>query len=58
MIRVMPREVTKFIQGRFGELRMSESRYGDLLSKANEHYLKCLNHLKNSLCERIVLGSV
>jgi intergrase/recombinase len=55
---VMPREVTKFIQGRFGELRMSESKYGDLLSKANEHYLKCLNHLKNSLCERIVLGSV
>jgi len=30
MIRVMPREVARFVQSRFGELKVSEARYEDL----------------------------
>jgi intergrase/recombinase len=50
MIKVMPREVARFIQSRFGELKISEARYEDLLSEVDEHYPKYLNYLKNSLC--------
>jgi intergrase/recombinase len=42
MIRVMPREVARFIQSKFGELKISEAEYKDLLSEADEHYPKCL----------------
>ncbi|MEM1831547.1 MAG: hypothetical protein QXX12_03155 [Nanopusillaceae archaeon] len=36
----MPREVARFIQSRFGELRVSEARYEEyLLSEADERYL-------------------
>jgi len=46
MVQVMPREVARFIQSMFGELKMSEARYEDLLSKADEHYPKYLEKLK------------
>jgi len=42
MVRVMPREVARFIQSRFGELKVSEARYEDLLSEADQtkaHYI-------------------
>jgi intergrase/recombinase len=45
MIRVMPREVARFIQSRLGELKISEARYEDLLSEADEYYLKYLEML-------------
>jgi len=46
MIKVMPREVARFIQSRFGELKVSEARYEDLLSEADEHYPKYLEKLR------------
>jgi len=42
MIKVMPREVTRFVQSRFGGLRVSEARYEDLLSEADENYPRYL----------------
>jgi len=45
MIRAMPREVARFIQSRFGELKISEARYEDLLGEADEHYPKYLAEL-------------
>jgi intergrase/recombinase len=36
----MPREVARFIQSRFGELKISEARYEDLLSEADQCYSK------------------
>jgi intergrase/recombinase len=38
MIKAMPREVARFIQSRFEELKISESRYEDLLSEADQCY--------------------
>jgi len=49
MIKAMPKEVARFIQSRFGELKISEARYEDLLSEADEHYPKYLNYLQNTL---------
>jgi intergrase/recombinase len=49
MIKVMPREVARFIQSRFGELKVSEARYEDLLSEADEYYLKYLNYLSSKV---------
>jgi intergrase/recombinase len=46
MIKVIPREVARFIQSRFGELKISEARYEDLLSEADEHYPKYLEKLE------------
>jgi intergrase/recombinase len=49
MIKVMPREVARFIQSRFGELKISEARYEDLLGEADQYYpgyLKLLLHLE------------
>jgi len=46
LVQVMPREVARFIQSRFGELRISEARYEDLLSEADEHYPKYLEKLR------------
>jgi len=46
MVQAMPREVARFIQSRFGELRVSEARYEDLLSEADEYYLKYLEKLE------------
>jgi len=42
MIRVMSREVARFIQSGFGELKVSEAKYEDFLSEANTHYPKYL----------------
>jgi len=43
MVKSISREVARFIQSRFGELRISEARYEDLLSEADEQYPKYLN---------------
>jgi intergrase/recombinase len=45
MIQVMPREVARFMQSRLGELKISESRYEDLLAEADEYYPKYSEHL-------------
>ena len=45
LVQVVPREVARFIQSRFGELRVSEARYEDLLSEADIHYPKYLEKL-------------
>jgi intergrase/recombinase len=45
MVRAMPREVARFIQSRFGELKVSEARYEDLLSEADTYYPEYLNYL-------------
>ncbi|MEM4007223.1 MAG: hypothetical protein QXT92_06135 [Nitrososphaerota archaeon] len=44
----MPRELARFIQSRFGELRVSEARHEDLLSEADEYYLKYLEKIEGS----------
>jgi intergrase/recombinase len=49
MVKVMPREVARFIQSRFGELKISEARYEDLLSEADECYPRYLGYLKNGV---------
>jgi len=49
MVRAMPREVARFIQSRFGELSVSEARYEDLLSLADQHYPKYLELLKREV---------
>jgi intergrase/recombinase len=49
MVRAMPREVARFIQSRFGELKISEARYEDLLSEADEHYPKYLEYVRSIL---------
>jgi len=41
--------VARFMQSRFGELKVSEARYEDMLSEANEYYPKHLDHLRE-LC--------
>jgi intergrase/recombinase len=46
MIKVMSREIARFIQSRFGELKISEARYEDLLGEADDHYSKYLAYLK------------
>jgi intergrase/recombinase len=45
MIKVMSREVARFIQSRFGELKISEARYEDLLGEADHYYPKYLQTL-------------
>jgi intergrase/recombinase len=45
MVRAMPREVARFVQSRFGELKVSEARYEDLLAEADEYYPKYLEQL-------------
>jgi len=45
MIKVMPKEIVRFIQSRFGELKISEARYEDLLNEADENYPKYLETL-------------
>jgi intergrase/recombinase len=42
----VPGEVARFIRSRFGELRVSEARYEDLLSEADTHYPKYLEKLR------------
>ena len=45
----MPREVARFIQSRFGELKVSKARYEDLLGEADQYYPKYLRLLQNDL---------
>jgi intergrase/recombinase len=45
MIKAMPREVEMFIQSRFRELKILETRYEDLLSEADGYYPKFLEML-------------
>ncbi|MEM2606402.1 MAG: integrase [Ignisphaera sp.] len=47
MVQTMPREVARFIQSRFGELRISEARYEDLLTEADKHYPSYLFALRS-----------
>jgi intergrase/recombinase len=55
MIRSMPREVARFIQSRFGELKVSEARYEDLLAEADEYYPKYLERLSElDVAQRIL----
>ena len=49
MIRALLGEVTRFIEGRLRELKISEARYEDLLSEANGNYPKCLNSISSSI---------
>jgi len=51
MIRAMPREVARFIQSRFGELKVSEARYEDLLGEADYYYPSYLGLLFNQITE-------
>jgi len=55
MIRVISREIARFIQSRFGELKISEARYEDLLSEADEHYPKYLSLLQSTLLHQHLL---
>jgi len=48
MVKTMPREVARFIQNRFGELRVGETRYEDLLSEADETPQSTLNILEQT----------
>jgi intergrase/recombinase len=49
MIKAMPEKIARFIQSRFGELRVSEARYEDLLSEADQHYPGYLEKLWREL---------
>jgi intergrase/recombinase len=49
MIKVMPREVVRFIQNIFGELKISEAGYEHLLSEADKLHPWCLDHLQKVL---------
>ncbi len=51
MIKAMPREVARFIQSRFGELKISEARYEDLLGEADYYYPSYLGLLSNQITE-------
>lgn len=48
-MEAMPREVARFIQNRIGELKISEARYEDLLSEADERYPKYLEDIRSLL---------
>jgi len=51
MIKAMSREAARFIQSRFGELKISEARYEDLLTEADEMYPNYLELIEqNRLC--------
>jgi hypothetical protein len=46
MIKVMFREIAGFIRSGFGELKISEARYEDLLREADERNPKRLSCVK------------
>jgi len=52
MAKAVSREAARFIQSRFGELRVSEARYEDLLGEADQQYPAYLKALRG------ILGSV
>ncbi len=49
MVQVMSREVVRFIQSRFGELKVSEARYEDLLSEADKYYPSYIDYLRKNI---------
>ena len=49
MVETMSREAARFIQSRFGELRVSEARYEDLLGEADKAYPGYLERLEKTL---------
>ncbi len=51
MVKAVSREAARFIQSRFGELRVSEARYEDLLGEADQQYLAYLNLLREAFRE-------
>jgi len=53
MIKAMEREVAKFVQSRFGELSVSEARYEDLLTEADQAYPSYLRLLKEQFGEAL-----
>lgn len=46
LVQAVPREVARFVQSRLGELSVSEARYEDLLSEADEAYPRYLEQLR------------
>ena len=46
MVKAMSREAARFIQSGFGELRVSEARYENLLGEADEAYPAYLRLLR------------
>ncbi|WP_338252532.1 integrase [Pyrodictium abyssi] len=53
MVKAMSRETARFIQSRLGELRISEARYEDLLSEADQQYPAYLKLLEETLSPSI-----
>jgi intergrase/recombinase len=49
MIKAMPKKIARYIQSRFGELRVSEAGYEDLLGEADQHYPRYLEKLRGEL---------
>jgi intergrase/recombinase len=49
MMQIMSREVARFIRSIFGELKISEARYKDMLSEADQCYPKYLKHLNKTI---------
>jgi len=46
---IRDKDVLRFIQSRFGELKISEEKYGDLLTEADSEYPKLMEMLKRGL---------
>jgi intergrase/recombinase len=53
MVEAMPREVVRFVQSRFGELKMSEARYEDLLGEADEYLPGYLSYIQSTLSNEL-----
>jgi len=53
MVKVLGREVARFLQSRFGELKISEARYEDLLGEADELYPKYLTDLERQIYSKL-----
>jgi len=49
MIKPMPKEVIRFIQSCFGELKISEARYEDLLGEADKYFPEYLSYIQSTL---------
>ncbi len=52
------KDVLRFIQSRFGELKVSEERYGDLLSEADSWYGRLMRVLSEGLEDVKVLENI
>lgn len=56
MIKAMNRGTAQFIQSRFGELRISEARYEDLLGEVDKAYPAYLQLLNSVLEFNTIIG--